>query len=148
LTAPEAASPGLSWELYGVSGPLRHAAQRLYALPAQVVARGLYVLLLQGATRGAVYVFKRQDAEPRMATVAAATVGDLGGLPRMLVDALSKAPSDGAAEEVLSVLHGNCSLSSQAAGPTLAPVTPRAAFGLPLVELDEAGVVRACVLAI
>jgi len=136
------------WELYGVSGPLRRTAQRLYALPAQVVARRLYVLLLQGATRGAVYVYRRQDADPKMASVMPAAAGDVGALPRMLVDALSKAPAGGAAEEVLSVLHGNCSLSSQSAGPTLAPVTPRAAFGLPLVELDEAGVVRACVLAI
>jgi hypothetical protein len=136
------------WELYGVSGPLRRTAQRLYALPAQVVARRLYVLLLQGATRGAVYVYRRQDADPKMASVMAAAADDVGALPRMLVDALSKAPAGGAAEEVLSVLHGNCSLSSQSAGPTLAPVTPRAAFGLPLVELDEAGVVRACVLAI
>jgi hypothetical protein len=130
-----------------VSGPLRRTAQRLYALPAQVVARRPYVLLLQGATRGAVYVFE-PDADPKLATVSAATADDVAALPRMLVDALSKAPAGGAAKEVLSVLHGTCSLSPQSAGPTLAPVTPRAAFGLPLVELDEGGVVRACVLAV
>ena len=91
-----------------MSGPLRRTAQRLYALPAQVVARRLYLLLLQGATRAAVYVFKREDADPKLATVSAATADDLGTLPRMLVDALSKAPAGGAAAEVRSVLHGMC----------------------------------------
>ncbi len=147
MTRPEATLEP-SWELYGVSGPLRRTAQRLYALPAQIVTRRLYVLLLQGATRGAVYVYRRQDADPRMSSVMAAPADDAGDLSQMLVDAVSKAPAADAAEEALSVLRRNCSLSSQSAGPTLAPVTPRAAFGLPLVELDEAGVVRACVLAI
>jgi hypothetical protein len=144
---PANPTPESDWELYCVCGPLRRTAQRLYALPSQIVASRLYVLLLQGATRGTVYVFKRTEADPKMATVMAATAENLGNLPRMLLDALSKAPAADAAEEVLSVLHGTCSLSPQSADPTLAPVTPRAAFGLPLVELDEAGVVRACVLA-
>jgi hypothetical protein len=145
---PPVASPELSWELYGVSGPQRRTARWLYSLPSGVIARRLYVLLLQGASRGTVHVFKREGADPRMAAVMAATADDLGSLPRMLVEALSKAPAGGAADEVLSVLQGNCSLSPQSDGPTLAPVTPRAAFGLPLVELDEPGVVRACVLAV
>ena len=145
---PPEASPGPGWELYGVCGPLRHTAQRLYALPSELLDRRLYVLLLQGATRGAVYAFQREDADPRMATVMAANPPDLGKLPQLLLDALRTAPTSQAAEEVLAVLHRSCQLSSQSDGPTLAPVTPRAAFGLPLVELDEAGVVRACVLAV
>jgi hypothetical protein len=108
----------------------------------------MYVLLLQGAGSGAVYLFRREEADPRMATVMAAKARDLGELPRLLVDALSKVPAGLAAETLLSVVQDRCSLSPRAAGPTLAPVTPRAAFGLPLVELDEAGVVRACVVSV
>jgi hypothetical protein len=142
------ARPELGWELYGVCGPQRRTAQQLYALPTQVVARHLYLLLLQGADHGLVYVFRREGSDPSLATVMAASVHDLGELPRRLLGVLSDIPAELAPEAVLSILQASYSLSPKSDGPARAPVTPRGAFGLPLVELDEAGVVRACVVAV
>jgi hypothetical protein len=127
---------------------LRHTAQRLYSLPAQVVAGRMYVLLLRGTGSGVVHVVRRDGADPRMATVMAAKVENLGELPRRLVDALSTLPADRATDAILSILQDSCPLSPRSDGPTLAPATARAAFGLPLVELDEDGAVRACVVSV
>ena len=142
------AYPAYGWGLYGVCGPGRYTAQRLYSLPSQVVAGSMYVLLLQGTRSGAVHVVRRDRADPRMATVMAAKVESLGELPRRLVDALSTLPADRATDTILSILQDSCLLSPRSDGTTLAPATPRAAFGLPFVELDEDGAVHACVVSV
>lgn len=133
-------------------GPARRVARWLYSLPADVVAAQLYILLLQGVARSGVYVFRREPADPRTATVLAAEGDGLGDLPSALATVLAedRTGNGGAASVVdaaLALLEGSCSSPPEPSAPALAPSTPRGAFGLPLVTLDERGAVTACVVS-
>jgi len=131
-------------------GPARRVARWLYSLPTDVVAAQLYILLLQGAARSGVYAFRREPGDPRTATVLAAEGEGLGDLPSTLATVLAEARTGKGAASVadvaLALLDRACSSPSERPEPALAPSTPRGAFGLPLVTLDERGVVSACVV--
>ncbi|HZD00081.1 MAG TPA: hypothetical protein VFA46_07770 [Actinomycetes bacterium] len=134
-------------ELYAFSGPLAGVAARLYQLPADLVARPLYLLLVEGEARAEIHVFERGSAGSRTGTVTTWQGASLEGLPGLVLG-LVMAGRDGTAprEEVLSAVRSDRALKSL--GEVLCPATPRAAFGHALRLYDQQSTIHATVLAL
>ena len=134
-------------ELYAFSGPLPDVAARLYQLPAGLVRRPLYLLLVEGEARAEIHIYERESADSRTGVVITWQGTSLEGLPGRLLE-LVMASADGAAprKEVLSAVRSDRSLKYL--GEVLCPATPRAAFGHALRLYDQQSTIHATVLAL
>jgi hypothetical protein len=134
-------------ELYAFSGPLAEVAVRLYKLPADLVKRPLYMLLVEGASQAEVHIFERDGGGSRTGTVTTWQGTSLEGLPgavlELVMGAQAGAPPRG---EILSAVGSGRTLKPL--GQVLCPATPRAAFGHGLRLYDQASTIRATVVAL
>jgi hypothetical protein len=134
-------------ELYAFSGPLPGVAVRLYKLPADLVMRRLYMLLVQGGSQAEIHIFERDGSENRMGTVTTWQGTSLEELPGVVLDLVMGGHAGAAPrEEILSAIR-----SGRAMKPVeqvLCPSTPRAAFGHALRLYDEASTIDAVVVAL
>ena len=125
----------------------RTVAPKLYALPQQLVERGLFASLLRGAGRAEMRIFERDEEEPELVTVAVWQGNDPEGLSIELVKRVTSGTCvEGSRHEVLSILRDDRQLSML--GPVPRPVTPRAAFGHPLRLFAAAPAVEVLVVGL
>lgn len=137
------------WRAHVVSGPRRHVAETLFALPQAIVASPLYVLFLTGGQGGTIHLFECLGEDERRAVISVCRSPLPGDLPRQalaMLAACAWADEAGGSPQasISALLRANCSFRSSA--PARAPGTPRAAFGLPL-DSTPGTQVSACVLA-
>jgi hypothetical protein len=134
-------------ELYAFSGPLGEVAARLYRLPAGLVERPLYLLLVEGEARAEIHVYERDSAVSRAGIVTTWQGTGLEGLPGRLLELVMASPNGTAPrEEIFSAVRSDRALKSL--GEVLCPATPRAAFGHALRLYDQQSTIHATVLAL
>lgn len=125
------------WELCAVTGVRRTVAGALYGLPREIALRDRCLLFLRVEGAAEIHHFARTAAEPGSVTVRVWRGAALGDVPARCLDLLSRgaAPESagGAVGALLAGLGG-----WTAAPPSLAPISPRGAFGLPLDTLRAA----------
>jgi len=134
-------------ELYAFSGPLPEVAVRLYKLPADLVRRPLYMLLVEGASQAEIHIFERDGSDGRTGTVTTWQGASLQGLPGavlgLVMGGQAGAPPR---EEIRSAVGSGRTLKPL--GQVLCPATPRAAFGHALRLYDQASTIHATVVGL
>jgi hypothetical protein len=135
-------------ELYAFSGPLPGVAARLYTLPAELVRRPLYLLLVEGGDeQAAIHIFERDGGDRRTGTVTTWQGTSLDGLPGLLLElVLGGQPGAKPREEIRSAVGADRELTPLSG--VLCPATPRAAFGHALRLYDQASTIHATVVAL
>jgi hypothetical protein len=134
-------------ELYAFSGPLPEVAVRLYKLPADLVKRPLYMLLVEGASQAEIHIFERDGGATRTGTVTTWQGTSLEGLPGAVLDLVMGGQAGAPPrDEVFSAVGSGRTLKPL--GQVLCPATPRAAFGHALRLYDQASTIHATVVAL
>ncbi|MFI9154614.1 hypothetical protein [Streptomyces sp. NPDC053367] len=130
------------WEWYSVTAARRDAAGVLFGLPREIAGRDRYALFLQIRDEAEIHLFERpapQSEEIAVRVWRGPRLGDLPGRCLRALAAAGRSPSAGG-EAVRDVLAEAGVWT--AAKTSLAPVSPRGAFGLPFDSLrgetDEA----------
>jgi hypothetical protein len=131
--------------LYSYSGPLPEVAARLYGLPADLVRRPLYLLLLETPAQAGIHIFERDHGDSRIGTVTTWQGQSLDGLSGLLLELLMASDS-APREKVLSAVRSGRDLTPL--DGVLCPATPRAAFGHALRVHDHKSTVQATVVAL
>lgn len=124
-----------------LAGPYREVGVGLFELPRSVVTSSWYVLLLDVDERAGVYLFTKADHDDTRVVSHEWTAPSFGDLPIAVFHAALKMGSE---NDVESVLRSRCEFASSAL--SLAPVSPRGAFGRPFDSL-RGRLARAFVLA-
>ena len=134
-------------EVYAFSGTRARVAQRLYGLPGDLVARPVYTLLIQAGARAEIRILERDADSETTGTVEVWQGSSLDGLParilQLVVDGSVAARSG--STDILSAVRENRDFTSL--GSTLAPATPRAAFGHAIRTYDGEPSIHATVVA-
>jgi hypothetical protein len=132
--------------LYSYSGPLPEVAARLYGLPADLVRRRLYLLLLETPGQAGIHIFERDQGDSRTGTVTTWQGQSLDGLPGLLLQLLMASEDSAPRKKVLSAVRSGRDLKPL--DGVLCPATPRAAFGHALRIHDQQSTLQATVVAL
>ncbi|MFE7116446.1 hypothetical protein ACFU99_13635 [Streptomyces sp. NPDC057654] len=129
-------------EFHFFSGSPDVLAQRLFALPRDIVRRRLWALLLQGPHSARIQVQERDTPDSAEGRVRSWAGEDLGDLPARVVGLLPTASYG----ELRAALFGHGVYTDLGAVPC--PPSPRGAFSHPLKLHAGEPVVRAYVLGV
>lgn len=131
----------VTWQAHCLTGPYRDVGIGLFSLPHSVVTGPWYLLLLQIDERAGVHLFTRQVVDDPLVVSHEWTGLGFGDLPATVFRSARErnSPSD-----IETALRSRCGLTSST--PSLAPVSPRGAFGRPFDTL-RGHQARALVLA-
>ncbi|GAA1311953.1 hypothetical protein [Saccharothrix xinjiangensis] len=128
MSAQPVGVPAL-WRFHCLTGSYRQVAVGLFGLPPAVVAHDWYLLLLATDGGTGAYLFTRTGDGSRVLCHEWSGQG-FGDLPAAVVREVWETGATDRAEEVL---RSRCALV--ASGPSLAPISPRGAFGRPFDDL-------------
>lgn len=135
-------------EVYAFSGARARVAHRLYGLPGDLVARPVYMLLIQAGARAEIRILERDGGSGTTGTVEVWQGSSLDDLParilRLVVGGTAAAGSG--SPDILPAVRENREFTSL--GSTLPPATPRAAFGHAIRTYDGEPSIQATVVAL
>ncbi|MFD7660204.1 hypothetical protein ACFV4N_40025 [Actinosynnema sp. NPDC059797] len=117
------------WRFHCLTGSYREVAVALFGLPPAVVAHDWYLLLLATDGGSGAHLFTRAGDGARVLCHEWSGQG-FGDLPAAVLRAVWET---GATDRVEEVLRSRCALATS--GPSLAPISPRGAFGGPFDSL-------------
>jgi hypothetical protein len=119
-----------TWQVHALNGPYRAVGVSLFALGRSVVESPWYLLLFEAGDRAGAYLFTRLEQDPTRLVCHEGEQSGMGDLPARMLRAASMSDST---DELESVLRAECTLTSS--DPSLAPISPRGAFGRPYDSL-------------
>jgi hypothetical protein len=122
-------------------------AANLAALPAELVRRRVYMLMVQGDSRAEVRVFERFSVEDTDGTVARWEESRLGALVTQITDVLvTNRGVHCPGEQVKAALEGEREFSVE--GPAPAPRSPEEAFARVMEAYRDDAFVQATVMVL
>jgi len=134
-------------EYYAFSGPTVSVASRVYQLPADMVGRLFYAMLVQNDEMADIHLFTRVEPGDREGRVAVWHGQHLDTLPeRVLAALLSGLTDEVLRDKVVDVLRSHGEFTDLGVVPC--PPTPRGAFGHPLRPYADAATVRTVLVGI
>lgn len=138
--------PGLETaEVYAFSGARDRVARRLYGLPGDLVKRPVVILLVQAGERAEIRILERDRGEGTTATVEVWQGSSLDGLPARILRLVVDAAAPSGTTDILPAVREDREFTPL--GSTLAPATPRAAFGHAIRTYDGEPSIQATVVA-